>query len=256
MILVLGGTSEGRELVTILAELGKPMIVCTATAYGGQLLETSGGTAKIVTGRLNEDDLAGLITTHKVSVLVDATHPFAELATDTAQKACNRTGILYLRFERASLPLPRHPLVIPVESYREAAGRAVALAKKTIFITTGTKTLSLFTGAARAAGLRVVARILPDPSGLSHCLNLGITPGDIIAMQGPFSVDMNKALLNHYNADVLVTKESGTTGGSDTKINAALELSIPAIVIKRPPPPAGATSNPDELIDMIIKHTG
>ncbi|AGL01463.1 precorrin-6A reductase [Desulfoscipio gibsoniae] len=251
MILVLGGTSESRQLVTRLAGPGQPLIVCTATPYGGDLLKECRGNAQIITGRLNEDELAGLMVAQNITVLIDMTHPFAELATATAQRACARSGVLYLRFERPSLPLPDHPLVVQVNTYQAAARRAVELASQTVFITTGTKTLPLFAGAAHAAGLRAVARILPDPAGLRLCLDLGIAPEDIVAMQGPFSVDMNKALLTHYKASVLVTKESGPAGGSDTKIKAALDLSIPVVVIKRPPAPAGAISDLDELINQI-----
>ncbi|WP_347491035.1 precorrin-6A reductase [Desulfoscipio sp. XC116] len=254
MILVLGGTSESRQLVARLTELGWPLIVCTATAYGGDLLKTSGGTAQIITGRLNEDELAELMLVHNIKVLIDATHPFAELATANARKACTRNGVLYLRLERPSLPLPDHPLVAAVNSYREAARRAVELARQTVFITTGTKTLPLFADAVHAANLRAVVRILPDLAGLRLCLDLGIEPRNIVAMQGPFTVDMNKALLTHYHADVLLTKESGPNGGSDTKIEAALAVSIPVVVVKRPPAPAEAVSDLNELINRINKH--
>jgi precorrin-6A/cobalt-precorrin-6A reductase len=251
MILVLGGTAESRELVAALVKLGRPIIVSTATAYGGQLLKDFDQAIQRITGRLNEDDLIGLINTHKIKVLIDATHPFAELATAVAQNACARAGITYLRFARATLPLPNHPLVLEVENYQQAACRAVEVAEQTIFVTTGTKTLALFVAAARTAGLRVVARILPEFTGLSLCRDLGLAPADIVAMQGPFGLDLNQALMSHYQADVLVTKESGVTGGADTKIQAALALAIPVVVIKRPVATGRVITDLSELMQQI-----
>jgi precorrin-6A/cobalt-precorrin-6A reductase len=61
-----------------------------------------------------------------------------------------------------------------------------------------------------------------------------LKPSEIIAMQGPFSYELNKALLIDYRASVLVTKESGPVGGTDNKIKAALDLGIPVILMERP----------------------
>jgi precorrin-6A/cobalt-precorrin-6A reductase len=254
MILVLGGTAESRALTEKLLQHDFNLIICTATTYGTSLLKDYTKTSEVITGRLDEKGLVNLISAKNVRVLIDATHPFAEIATANAMNACKQTGILYLRFVRPAMTLPDHPLIFPVTGYEQAAVRAVELAGKTIFITTGTKTLQIFADAAYAAGLRLITRILPDPAGLRLCIDLGIPPRDIVAMQGPFSVAMNKLLLTEYETDVLVTKESGIAGGSDTKIQAALDLSLPVVVIKRPPDPVGTISDLDELIEKLYTH--
>jgi precorrin-6A/cobalt-precorrin-6A reductase len=252
MILVLGGTSESREIVAALVRKHYRVIACAATAYGGKLLEGTGA-AEIIARRLDERELVALVQNKKVRILIDATHPFAEIVTANARNACAKTGILYLRFERPALVLPGHPLIHTVNSYEEAAVTAVELAPHIIFLATGTKTLPTFVNYARKAGKQLVVRIIPELTGLKRCLDLGIAPGNIIAIQGPFSTSMNKVLLREFNADVLVTKESGAAGGTGAKIEAALDLSVPVVVIKRPNKISGALTDLDQLLDYIAK---
>lgn len=250
MILVLGGTTEGREVVKALSGLKYKVIACTTTPYGGSLLGGTGA-SEIIDRGLNEGELTELIKVKKAQILVDATHPFAEIASINAQNACNNTGILYIRYERPVFDLPASPLVHTTTNYEEAAVAAVKLAKKTIFLTTGTKTMPLFVNYAQKAGKRIVARIIPETNGLKRCLDLGMNAADIIAMVGPVSLDLNKAMLREYKADVLVTKESGQSGGTDTKVEAALELSIPVVVIDRPQKFLLAVNNMEQLIHQI-----
>lgn len=63
---------------------------------------------------------------------------------------------------------------------------------------------------------------------------VGIGPDSIIAMQGPFSIELNRAMLEECKADVLVTKENGSVGGVEEKVSAALSPGIPVVVIERP----------------------
>ncbi|HBX22782.1 MAG TPA: precorrin-6A reductase [Desulfotomaculum sp.] len=253
MILLLAGTAEGREIAARLSGAGHRFITCTATAYGGRLLENSSA-AEIISGRLDAEELAELIRNRKVQLVVDATHPYAEVATANASRACAVTATKYIRYQRPALAMPVSPLIYQVQGYSEAADQAVELADQSIFLATGVKTLSTFVTAARAAGKKLTVRVIPDPEGLRRCLELGIEPGNIVAMQGPFSTDLNKQLLIHYRADVLVTKESGTTGGTDAKLAAALDLAIPVVIIKRPPVPEGALDNIEELLAIIALY--
>ena len=69
---------------------------------------------------------------------------------------------------------------------------------------------------------------------LQACANAGILPKNIIAMQGPFSQELNKAMYRQAGAEVVVMKNSGRLGGSDTKLAAAIEAGIYAVVIDRP----------------------
>lgn len=249
MILVLAGTADGRDIIGMLAEQGKQVVACTATAYGGELLVGSG--AHVVVNRpLDKNELALLVEQYRVTVVVDATHPFAEVISATAAAVCREKGLRYICYQRPALELPEHPLITFAGNYQEAAEMAAA-AGEVIFLTIGSKNLDVFLAAARSRERRVVVRILPTPAVLTHCLNLGLSVVDIVAMQGPFSIALNRALLQEYRASVLVTKESGAEGGTDTKIAAALDLGIPVVVVKRPEPPAGTVSTPEEIFSRL-----
>lgn len=253
MILLLAGTADGREIASRLSSAGHRFIACTATEYGGRLLENSSA-QEIISDRLDAEELVELIRNRQVQLVVDATHPYAEVVTANTIRACAVTATKYIRFQRPELVMPVSPLINPVRGYPEAADQAVKLAEQNIFLATGVKTLSTFVAAARPAGKKLTVRIIPDPEGLRRCLELGIEPGDIVAMQGPFSTDLNKQLLIHYRADVLITKESGTIGGTDAKLAAALDLAIPVVLIKRPPVPEGALDNIEELLTIIALY--
>ncbi|MBE3589073.1 MAG: precorrin-6A reductase [Thermoanaerobacteraceae bacterium] len=249
MILVLSGTADGRRVVQELLDRGLPVMASAATPYGGQLLAGCG--AEIITGRLSEGELAGLVVKRRIRLLVDATHPYACLVSETARRVCAQNNIPYLRYRRAETVLPEHPLIYRVDGYEEAARKAVSLGP-TIFLTTGSKTLEIFLNEAHRHGCRVVARVLPEPEVIQHCRQLGLRPADIVAMQGPFSRELNRALLKQYAATVMVTKESGDAGGTGAKIEAALELGVSVVVIKRPPEPAAETSGTiAELLEKI-----
>ena len=66
-------------------------------------------------------------------------------------------------------------------------------------------------------------------------MDAGFSPADIVAVQGPFSRELNLALFREFGADVMVTKNSGTVGGTDSKIVAAMELDMTVVVVQRPP---------------------
>lgn len=251
MILVLGGTTEGRQVAAELAARGFRVMVSTATPYGGELL--SGCGVRIITGPLNLEGLLEIIRGHKVRLLVDATHPFACRISDLACRACAVTGIPYLRLQRAESALPSSHLVYRVRDYEEASRKATELGR-TIFLATGSKSLPVFLDAARQRGCRIIVRVLPEPEVLQRCRQLGLKPADIVAMQGPFGRELNRALFRHYRVDVVVTKNSGDAGGTASKVEAALELNIPVVVIDQPRPAPGETVHSlADLIDRIIQ---
>ena len=75
---------------------------------------------------------------------------------------------------------------------------------------------------------------MPTAGVLKECEELGLTPKQIVAIQGPFSEELNIALYRQYGADVVITKNSGEIGGTDTKITAAKKLGLPVVLIDRP----------------------
>ncbi|MDA8337393.1 MAG: precorrin-6A reductase [Peptococcaceae bacterium] len=249
MIVVLAGTSEGRVLARTLAGRGRRVVACTATAYGGELLAGSGCTVR--SGPLGETSLSGLVSGARV--LVDATHPFAREISVLAARTAADHGIPYLRYSRPAFSLPDDPLVHPVPDFGAAALLAPRLGS-VIFLATGSKTLDLFLPPARAAGCRVVARVLPAEGVVARCLSLGLSPADIVAAQGPFGREVNVALLRHFGAGVMVTKEDGAPGGLGEKLAACLELGVPLVVVGRPDEAGG--EDLAEICDRAVRLDG
>lgn len=249
MILVLAGTSDGRDIVAALAANGHAVRACAATLYGATLLEGSGA-AQISGCPLSGEEIKRILADQGVEILVDATHPYAEEVSAIALEICREKGTRYIRYQRPPSRILEHPLVVYARNYAEAAEKAVDLGE-VIFLATGSKTLEIFLKAAKKKGRRVVARLLPQPDVLKKSFDLGLTPKDIVAMQGPFSEELNMALLRYYHASVLVTKDGGDPGGMKEKLSAALKLGLPVVVVDRPQPPSGAVASLEELLDQI-----
>ncbi|QJW46861.1 precorrin-6A reductase [bacterium BFN5] len=231
MILVLAGTQDGRELAETLTQSGFQVMASVVSSYGRDLIRNN---RIIVNARpLDTNQLIALIHSHQIAAVIDASHPYAINVSLNAMEACRLAGIRYVRFERPAVPLPSYEKLHVVENYPMAAETAAGIGR-IVFLTTGSRNLKTFKSAPQLAHHRLIARVLPDPAVLRECIHLGFKPCDIIAMQGPFSHELNVLLFKEYKAEVIITKNSGNLGGSDTKITAAIELDLPIIVIDRP----------------------
>lgn len=231
MILVLAGTLEGRKTAALLQKAGFTVLASTVTDYGSKLLSNQ-GVQQVRAGALDKASLEELLG-QGIELLVDATHPFAAEASKTAIGAAQEVGIPYVRLERPQTKLPAHPLVHACDDLNNSIKKALSLGK-VIFSTLGSKNLPLLMAAAKEKGVRVVARVLPEPAVIANCLALGLIPRDIIALQGPCSQELNLAFYKQYQAEVVITKDSGNTGGVEEKLKAALQLGIPIVIWQRP----------------------
>ena len=102
-----------------------------------------------------------------------------------------------------------------------------------ILITTGSKELSTYTK-IRDYQDRCYARVLSTKEAVEESVKLGFEGDHLIAMQGPYSEEMNTALLHHVQADFLITKESGNAGGFEEKVRAAVKTGTTLVVVERP----------------------
>lgn len=232
MILVLAGTSDARELALLIQQAGYDLLTTVVTDNAAKSMEEAGVPVQV--GRLTAADIEALIADKGVRAVVDASHPFAEEASKNAMAGAKAAGVPYIRYERESLAAPGSEKLIVVDDYVQAAELA-ADKRGVIMLTTGSKTLKTFTD--RLLGLpdtTLVARMLPRFDNMQKCEELGLEQKNIVAMQGPFSKELNKALYAHYGVTLMITKESGKVGAFDEKVEAALEMGIETIVIGRP----------------------
>lgn len=251
-IMVMAGT---RDAVRIIAKLStfedNEILATTTTGYGGELAR-SAGASHVISKGLDVDEMIQILSQESIEVLVDATHPFAAEATRNAIKASKIAGINYLRFERPQILLPEDDLIYEFRSFEEAASKVKEIAENLekgaekdlkdknnlnpkVMHLAGVSTLHHLTKLISPE--TIVARVVPSIYSLNKCLELGLTGENIIAMQGTFSKKFNKVLMEEYNASVVLTKESGETGGTPSKLEAAIELGIPVVVVTRPEVP-------------------
>ncbi|MCD8222213.1 MAG: precorrin-6A reductase [Clostridiales bacterium] len=233
-IVIFGGTSEGRELAEWSADQGFSTVVSVATPYGRQVVADRPNLV-IRVGRLDREHMKELLLMEIPDLIVDATHPHAVEVTQTIRQAAADCGLPCIRVIREEFPVDPESCgeenVLRVPSVHEAV-QILGQENGAVFVTTGSKELREFT---RYPGLkeRIFARVLPDSRVLADCEELGIRGKHLIAMQGPFSTEINLAMLRMTNAKWMVTKESGINGGFYEKIEAARQCDVRTIVIER-----------------------
>ncbi|MCI5759790.1 MAG: precorrin-6A/cobalt-precorrin-6A reductase [Eubacterium sp.] len=270
-VFLFAGTTEGRVLADRLKEIGerngrrKIQICCfTATVYGKSLI-SPGKNLDVHSGRLTEVDMVREIreNTTEDAVIIDATHPYAAAVTENIRRACAEAGREYIRVLRGTTmeedPPDGHA---PADRAADSTGRAVgeqmtpdsfyelpdgnivvgsteeaaawlAGTEGNVLLTTGSKELRVFTSVPDYRE-RLFARVLSLPSVVASCADLGFQGRNLICMQGPFSEEMNNALIHQTKAKYLVTKDTGREGGFPEKESAAKACGCRMIIIRRP----------------------
>ncbi|MBQ6758189.1 MAG: precorrin-6A reductase [Selenomonadaceae bacterium] len=228
-IFLIAGTADGRKLAELLSDKNFDVTASVVSDYGRKLLETCANVA-INDKPLDRDELEKILRAEGFSCLVDASHPYAQNISANAIAATNSAQVVYVRYERAEVAFD-YEKIFHVDSYEAAAAKASELGKN-IYLTTGSRSLKIFVDRLKDCNLTV--RILPTAEVLTQCEELGLTPKQIVAMQGPFSTALNVELFRHAGAQVIVTKNSGQIGGADTKLEAAKFLGLPVVMIDRP----------------------
>jgi precorrin-2 dehydrogenase/sirohydrochlorin ferrochelatase/precorrin-6A/cobalt-precorrin-6A reductase len=192
---------------------------------------TDASTTAIKAGALSYSGMIELIDGGAVCA-VDATHPFARDVKERAKKACHDRGIPYIRAARdifEDKAREYEPNTVYVKSYGEAV-RFLENTDGRILLTVGTNNLDKF-AIMNKSRERLFIRVLSDSLSVRKCEDLGFNADNIIAMKGPFSVEMNVALLKDIGASYLVTKQSGAAGGYGEKARAAAICGVTMVVI-------------------------
>jgi precorrin-6A/cobalt-precorrin-6A reductase len=251
MILMLAGTSDARSLAVEIKNAGCNLLATVVTENAAAELRQ----ANIETNacRLTEEDMVSLINRKGVKAIVDASHPFAEEASKNAINAAAKSQVPYIRYERESQSFEYEKLKV-VESYEEAA--EIAASKKgVVLLTTGSKTLQIFTEKLLGnPDIRLIARMLPRIDNMEKCEQLGFPQKNIIAIQGPFTREFEEALYQQYGVTLMITKESGKVGSVDQKVEAAKELGVEIILIGRPKLNYGTVySKFSDVIEDLLK---
>lgn len=228
-IFLLGGTTEARSIIAFLKKRDIEVTVSVATTYGEEVLEAEKEKCvQVLQKRLDEEGFIEIFKKEQYHLVIDASHPYAQQATLNCKKACEKVGIRYRR-------VVREEMVNQVLSFCSVE-EIIAYLENTegnILLTTGSKDLKAYTKLTHFEE-RLYIRMLPIAKSIEEQLERGYLMSHLICMQGPFSMELNKAMLNQIQARYMVTKDSGLVGGTKEKIEAAKALGVTLLCLSRP----------------------
>ncbi len=249
-VLLLGGTSESEALALALARAGYWVLVSTATDEPLPI----GAHPHIHRrcGRLGVKEMHALLVEEGFAALVDATHPYATEVHDTAHKTCEQAGLPYLRFRRQQSSTTQSDWIFAKD--HEEAARIACEDGRPVLLTTGSRNLSPYVQEAGRRRVELYARVLHHDESVRACEEAELDEARRIYGRGPFSYEDNCALIRRYRIGVMVSKESGETGGVIEKWRAAQDQGCRFIVIRRPQEKGELIfQNVDELVRCLSR---
>ncbi|MBO7069200.1 MAG: cobalt-precorrin-5B (C(1))-methyltransferase [Bacteroidaceae bacterium] len=216
MLLVFGGTTEGRKAAEVLEEAGSPYFYSTKT--GEQDISLHHGT--VISGAMNGEAMLAFFREHGIRLVVDAAHPFATQLHETIARVCSDLQVPIIRYER--IYPPRDPSITWIDDYSDIAP-LLSPHGGTLLATTGVQSIGKLKRLERE-GMKVIYRILNRESSIQLAHQQGATDDQLCFYEDNILPD----------ADAILLKESGLSGGFTEKIEAAKKKGIQIIVIKRP----------------------
>lgn len=234
MILLLGGTSDSIILARQIQQCGMELMLSTATFYG-ESIASQNMEGIIVSGKMNDLQMKDFCIDHKIKSIVDASHPYAKIVTETAIKVSQELSIDYLRYERPNTAFVHDNTYSKIHFFPDFEQACIWMNQRegNILFTTGSKDIPTILQRMPEKS-RLYFRILPISEQLEKLENMGLVAKQIIAMQGPFSTELNVAMIRQLHATMLVTKDSGKAGFTDEKMMATSQCHCELVVIQRP----------------------
>jgi precorrin-6A/cobalt-precorrin-6A reductase len=240
-VLILGGTADANRLAQAVANDSG---IDAVLSYAGR---TENPTLPPISWRLGGfggvDGLVDYLRTEKITRVVDATHPFAAQMSAHAVAACASAGLPLLALERA--PWRRAPgdRWIEVDDLK-AAAEALGTAPRRVFLGIGRQRLDIFAAHSQHAYL---VRLVDPPRA-----PLPLPDAEVIVARGPFDRAADNAMLTIYRIEIVVAKNAGGDSAS-AKIEAARELALPVVMVRRPFIPARETV---ETVAEVMRWLG
>lgn len=230
-IAVFGGTTEGRHIAEFCND---NKILCSyfAATVEGKNEVIDCRNIEVLQGRLDKEEMKSVFTKNMFSEIIDATHPYAVEVSLNIKEACKDIGTAYTRVIRDEEECSENDGIVYADNIDEVV-EYLNLREDNILITTGSKDAESYTR-VRNFKNRVFLRVLPNNDAVKKLTDFGFLKDHIITGKGPFSLDENIKAINNTNSSIIVTKESGKTGGYNEKIKAANICGCEIFCIKRP----------------------
>ncbi len=222
-ILLLAGTSEANRLAEGLTDAGHEVI---ASLAGATRVPRALSCETRIGGFGGADGFLDWMRANQPDLVLDATHPFANRISARTSDLCKELGVAYLQVLRPPWVPDAAKRQIEVASVAEA--RTHVAPGSRLFLATGRQTLDQFHA---FADCYLICRQIDPPEGPFPFPN-----GEFLIGRPPFSVEDEIALFQKLSIDWLIVKNAGGAA-SYSKIDAAAELDIPVLMLRRPPQP-------------------
>ena len=225
MILIFGGTTEGRLAVDVCDQAGTPFYYSTKSDL--QTVEMQNGIR--LRGAMTAEDISTFCAEHEIKCIVDAAHPFAM----NLHQAIQMQNIPVIRLQR--MFEPHQEGVIYCQSYEDAIRKMESYDLKCLLALSGTNTISKL--APYWSKHHTLFRILNRPDSLEIAKNNNFPQSHLIYYPKDHSLpskEEERKLMQEVGCDAILTKESGESGGFKNKVNAALELGLKVFVVEHP----------------------
>lgn len=227
MILILGGTTEGRLAVRVADAAGSPYWYSTRDTL--QQIECLHGTH--VTGAMDASAMALFCAEHDIRLLIDAGHPFAAELHRTVAAVAEELELPVIRVERVFPPRSRD--IIWCRDYADAIRRLEADGISSLLALTGVQTIRALRPYWERHDCRL--RILDRDESRALASAEGFPLNQLVY----YAADDTASLLAELHPQAILTKESGESGGFDEKVSAARAAGIPVYAVERPALPEG-----------------
>ena len=228
MILIFGGTTEGRTAAETLDEAGQPFYYSTR----GTLQEVTCRNMTRLTGNMDSEKIISFCREHDIRLIIDAAHPFAQQLHLNIFLAAKELTIKVVRLERIYPELSEE--IIWCDDFEDAVARMKQDGIEKLLALTGTQTITKLQGFWKEHDC--IFRVLERSESVDIAIKAGFPKEKLIFYQPE---EDESLLFKQLSPQAIITKESGSSGGFIEKIEAALKNGIKIYVVRRPPLPEG-----------------
>ncbi|MCM1076740.1 MAG: cobalt-precorrin-5B (C(1))-methyltransferase CbiD [Bacteroides sp.] len=226
MILVFGGTTEGRLAVRTLDESGNPYFYSTKSDL--QDIKCKFGTR--LSGALDRESMPEFCRDKNIRLIIDAAHPFASQLHDTIRETSERLEIPVIRFERTYPPDDYY--AIYCNDYDDAITKLNAHCINRLLALTGVQTIAKLKPFWTNHECRF--RILDRDESYMKAVSQGFPPQNLF----PYNEDSDCVeIVRQFHPEAIITKESGKSGGFEEKLQVAKDFGLKFFVVRRPTMP-------------------
>jgi cobalt-precorrin-5B (C1)-methyltransferase len=227
MILILGGTTEGRMAVKVADEAGRRFWYSTR----GDLQQVDSHNGEHVTGAMDTDAMTEFCREHKIKLIVDAAHPFAVRLHNTVSEVSRALSIPVVRYERT---YPDHTDdIIWCKDYDDAIKRLEQAGVESLLALTGVQTIPALED--YWSKHKCIFRVLDREESVELARKAGFNTDNLVFYGDKSDLE----IMHEVNPQAVITKESGLSGGFMEKADAARQMCIPLYAVCRPQLPDG-----------------